>query len=156
MTKSIQAAKPGWYSLDFDNPELYGSCCQSCGTYYFPIENTFCRNPSCQGEAFDQVALSTEGKVWSYTAAAYPPPPPFILTTDKENYVPVCQVAVQLEKEQLIILGQLADGYNLDDMVIGDSVQLVLDILYSDDEHDYVVWKWQPLTKAGSKGDANE
>jgi hypothetical protein len=32
-------------------------------------------------------------------------------------------------------------------------VELVLDVLYSDDEHDYLVWKWKP-TGAGATGTA--
>jgi hypothetical protein len=34
---------------------------------------------------------------------------------------------------------------------VGDEVELVLDTLYEDDEHEYVVWKWRPVAGAGEQ-----
>ena len=72
------AAREGWYTLDDQHPRLLGSQCADCRTYYFPKDITFCRNPSCSGERFDEVELSHRGRIWSCTNAVYPPPPPFV------------------------------------------------------------------------------
>jgi hypothetical protein len=42
-------------------------------------------------------------------------------------------------------------GVTVDDLAVGDEVELVLEPLYSEDDTDYLVWKWQPLA-AGSAG----
>jgi len=42
-------------------------------------------------------------------------------------------------------MGQVVPGVGVDDLRVGEEVELVLDTLYEDDEHEYVVWKWRPL-----------
>jgi len=39
-------------------------------------------------------------------------------------------------------LGQVA-GATVEDLRAGTPVELVLDTLYADDEHEYLVWKWK-------------
>lgn len=140
--KTLQAAREGWFTLDQENPKLIGSCCDQCGTYYFPVHEQFCRNPACESEAFSTVELSSKGKIWSYTNAEYPPPEPFKASDPHEVFA---IAAVELEKEKLIIMGQVKQGVSVADIKIGDDVQLILESLYEDDENDYLVWKWQPL-----------
>ena len=31
------------------------------------------------------------------------------------------------------------------DLSVGTEVELVLDVLHEDDEHEYLVWKWRPV-----------
>lgn len=145
--KQTVAAREGWYTLDANNPRLLGSQCAACNTYYFPKYESYCRNPACDSESFDEVELSPRGKVWSYTNASYPPPPPFIAD---DPYEPFAIAAVELEKERMVVLGQLASGVSVDDVSIGTEVELVLETLYEDDDNDYVVWKWAPVEGAGS------
>ncbi len=57
---------------------------------------------------------------------------------------------MELEKERIVILGQLIKGVTVDDVSIGDDVELVLQSLYEDDENDYVVWKWRPVSGAAT------
>ncbi len=55
-------------------------------------------------------------------------------------------------------MGQVVPGVDVTDLSVGDQVELVLDTLYEDDEHEYVVWKWRPTGAAGStdgKGQAD-
>jgi len=145
--KNTVAAREGWYTLDAEQPRLMGSQCTSCKTFYFPKYESFCRNPACDSETFDEVKLSHRGKIWSYTNAAYPPPPPFVAD---DPYEPFAVAAVELEKERIVVLGQLASGVTVDDVSIGDDVELVLQSLYEDDENDYVVWKWRPVSGAAT------
>ncbi len=139
--KPVAAAIDGWYSLDGDKPHLIGTKCKSCGTYYFPKQTHFCKNPDCDSTEFEEVELSRTGKIWSYTDAQYQPPEPFVAP---DPYVPYAIAAVQLEKEQMIILGQAATGVSVEDMTVGQEVELVLETLYEDDEANKLIWKWKP------------
>lgn len=141
--KTVAAAREGFTNLDAENPRLLGSVCSTCGTYYFPAQNYFCQNPVCDSDKFQNVELSSRGRIWSFTSAGYPPPPPFVVT--QEPYQPVLLAAVELAKEKMTVLGQMVDGVRVQDLKIGDEVELVLDTLYEDDEHRYLVWKWKPL-----------
>jgi hypothetical protein len=48
-------------------------------------------------------------------------------------------------------------GVTVDDLSVGTEVEVVLDTLYEDDEHEYMVWKWQPVDaqSATSEGGAH-
>ncbi len=145
--KNTVAAREGWFTLDPEHPRLLGSQCTACKTFYFPKHSSFCRNPACDSETFDDIELSNRGKIWSYTNAAYPPPEPFVA---KDPYEPFALAAVQLERENMIVLGQLVEGVTVDDVKIGDEVELTLESLFEDEENDYVVWKWRPASGASS------
>lgn len=140
-----EAAIEGWYTMDSSTPHLLGTQCAGCGTYYFPKQSNFCRNPACQSEEFNEVELSRTGTIWSYTNACYQPPEPYI---SPDPYEPFAIAAVALEKEQMIILGQLVKGVELTDIKIGDPVELVLETLYQELGSDKVVWKWKPVRDA--------
>ncbi len=114
-------------------------------TISFPRETTFCKNPACSGEEFDDVELSRFGKVWSYTDAQYKPPAPYIPTTDP--YVPFALAAVELP-EGLVVLGQVADGFGVADLKVGNPVELVVETLYTDESGDRSIWRWKPLAAA--------
>jgi uncharacterized protein len=145
-TKTRVPAVEGWFTTEGDAPALLGSRCRSCGTYAFPRETFFCRNPGCEGTEFDEMALSRRGKVWSYTDARYTPPPPYVAA---EPYVPFCIAAVELAAEKMVVMGQVVPEITVDGLTVGTEVELVVDVLYEDDDHEYLVWKWRPVT-AGS------
>ena len=123
-------------------PALLGSRCTECGTYAFPSESSYCRNPDCSSTTFETVELSRRGRIWSYTDARYQPPPPYVAA---DPYVPFCLAAVELAAEKLVVMGQVVAGVTVDDLTVGDEVELVVDTLYSADDCDYLVWKWRPL-----------
>jgi uncharacterized protein len=142
-------AVEGWFTLgDEGAPALLGSRCTVCGTYAFPAETKFCRNPDCVSQEFETVALSRRGRIWSYTDARYQPPPPYVAA---DPYVPFCLAAVELAAEKLVVMGQVTAGVTVDDLKVGDEVELVVDTLYADEDSDYLVWKWQPVS-AGQEG----
>lgn len=132
----------GWFTMDADQPRLIGTCCKSCGTYYFPKQSNYCKNPSCDSTEFDEVELSNRGKIWSYTNSCYKPPEPFMATDPFEPYT---LAAVQLEKEQMMVMGQVADGFTVDDLKVGDEMELILDTLHEDEEDTKIIWKWKPV-----------
>lgn len=53
---------------------LKGSACRSCGATVFPSLGSC---PMCTGVEVDDVALPTEGTVWSWTTQHFEPKPPF-------------------------------------------------------------------------------
>ena len=40
-------------------------------------------------------------------------------------------------------MGQVVAGVGVDQLRVGTEVELVLDTLYEDDDHEYLVWKWR-------------
>lgn len=140
-TKKIAPAIEGWFTMDAE-PRLLGSKCTSCGTYFFPKEAFFCRNPDCEGEAFEEVALSRRGKVWSYTNAGYAPPAPFIAA---DPYKPFAIAAVELEEEKIVILGQVDPEISIDRLSVGMEMELELGTLFEDEENSYQTWRWKPV-----------
>ena len=60
-------------------------------------------------------------------------------------YLAFAIAAVELEVEQMVVLGQVASGYRVEDLAVGQPVELVIETLFSDDAHDYLVWKWRPV-----------
>jgi uncharacterized OB-fold protein len=132
----------GWFTMDAKQPHLIGTQCKSCGTYYFPKQNVYCKNPACDGEQFDEVKLSRTGKVWSFTNAMYQPPEPYV---SPDPYVPYTIVAVELAKEKMIVLGQANAGTNVSDLKAGMEMELVLEPMYSkNSDKEIMTWKWKP------------
>jgi len=141
MTRAA-AAVEGWFTTD-ERPHLVGTKCTACGTVVFPPATAFCRNPLCRGRGSDEVALSRTGTVWSYTDAQYRPPPPYQAL--REPYEPFALAAVELEAEQLVILGQVAAGYGVDDLQIGTRVELVVEPLYEIEGVPHLIYRWKPM-----------
>lgn len=137
----------GWFTPDDAEPALLGIRCTSCGTYVFPKADHGCPNPGCTGSEFDDVRLSRFGTVWSYTDARYQPPPPYVVPTDEHE--PFCIAAVELADEGLVIMGQVVAGVTVDDLRVGQRMELVVDVLYRDDDAEHLIWKWKPVTEGG-------
>jgi uncharacterized protein len=135
----------GWFAVDDDGPHLLGTRCTTCATVRFPRGEGFCPNPSCRGREVEEVRLSRTGTVWSYTDARYQPPPPYIPTTDP--YEPFALAAVELAAEQVVVLGQVAAGYGVDDLEVGMPVELVVEPLYEEDGVERTIWRWKPTAE---------
>ncbi len=141
MAKQQVPVLEGWFTID-DRPHLLGTRCKSCGTYYFPKQSVFCKNPACNGETFEEVKLSRTGKVWSFTNACYQPPEPYV---SPDPFEPYTIVAVELEKEKMVVMGQAVEGVNVSDLKAGLEMELVLETLFEDEESEKLTWKWKPV-----------
>lgn len=141
-SKTIVPALEGWFTMDAEKPHLIGTQCKSCNTYYFPKQSLFCKNPACNSDAFDEVQLSRTGKIWSFTNACYQPPEPYIAA---DPYVPYAIIAVELEKEKMIVLGQAVEGVDVSQLKAGMDVELVLEKLFEDEQSVKMTWKWKPV-----------
>jgi uncharacterized OB-fold protein len=139
----------GWFTTDAV-PHLLGTQCDVCGTYFFPREEVLCRNPTCRSTDLSEVQLSRRGKVWSYTNAGYQPPEPYVPVTDP--FEPFAIAAVHLEAEDMVIMGQVADGYGVEDLKVGDEVELVVETLFTEGEVDQLIWRWKPLGSGTGAG----
>jgi len=142
MSKPTAPVLEGWFTLDAAKPHLIGTQCKSCGTYYFPKQSVFCKNPDCDSESFDEVQLSRTGKIWSFTNACYQPPEPYV---SPDPYVPYTIMAVELAKEKMIVLGQAVEGVEVSQLKAGMDVELVLEKLFEDEQSTKLTWKWKPV-----------
>lgn len=133
----------GWFTTD-PEPALVGHRCPACGTVAFPRPPLGCPNPACGGEELEPTELSRRGTIWSYTDARYQPPAPYVVPGDE--HVPFCIVAVELAAERLIVLGQVVAGVTVDELALGQEVELVVDTLFTDDEVAHQVHKWSPVS----------
>ncbi|QYJ04124.1 OB-fold domain-containing protein [Nocardioides panacisoli] len=138
-------AVEGWFTTG-EQPRLLASRCTTCADVVFPpvpaAAATFCRNPTCAGEEAETVELSARGRVWSYTDAQYQPPAPYV--PESETYEPFAIAAVELP-EGLTVLGQVARGYGVADLTVGDAVELVVETLHADESGDRTIWRWRPI-----------
>ena len=139
--KNRLAVIDGWFTMDPDNPRLIGNRCKVCGDYYFPKAMS-CRNPDCMQDDLEEVLLGTKGKLWSYTNNHYPPPPP---DGSPDPFVPYALVVTELYEEKLMVMGQLAKGYDFTALKEGMEMELVVEPLHVDDEgNEHLIWKWKP------------
>ena len=141
MQETLVPVLPGWFTLG-DQPHLLGTRCTSCGTHYFPKLTTFCKNPHCEGESFEEVPLSRTGKLWSFTNASYKPPEPYI---SADPFVPYAIAAVELDAEKMIVLGQVVSGVTVADLKAGMEMELVLEPILKADGGEVLTWKWKPV-----------
>jgi hypothetical protein len=132
----------GWFTGD-DAPALVGARGTESGSYFFPAAVAVSGNPHAPAEEREPVELSRRGRVWSWTTNHYAPPEPYV---SPDPFVPYTVVAVELERERMVVLGALADGVDAAALEVGTEVELELGALYEDDEHEYVVWKWRPVS----------
>ena len=149
MSKTRVPAVDGWFTMDEAAPALLGARGAQSGSYYWPTAVAVSGNPSAPGEAREPVALSRTGTLWSWTTNHYPPPEPYVAP---DPFVPYTVCAVELERERMVVLGQLATGAGADALEVGMQMELVLGPLFEDDEHEYVVWQWAPLKSAKGAG----
>jgi len=147
MARTRVPAVDGWFTMDEESPELIGARGAESGSFFFPKQLAVSANPATPFEEREEVKLSRRGRVWSYTTNHYKPPAPYMAP---DPFVPYTVLAVELEAEQMVVLGPLATGADPSQLHVGMEVELVLGPLYQDDDHEYVIWQWAPLNSAES------
>ncbi len=146
MTKRRVPAVDGWFTMDEAAPQLIGARGKESGSYFWPTAVAVSGNPHTPGEEREDVLLARRGRLWSWTTNHYAPPEPYVAP---DPFVPYTVCAVELAQEQMTVLGGLATGADPEFLEIGMEMELVLGPLYSDEEHEYVVWQWAPLSSTG-------
>lgn len=143
MSRTRTPVVDGWFTGDGDGFRLLGTRCAACTSLFFPREDAHCRNPGCPGGHLEEVPLSRQGLVWSYTDSRYRPPSPYV--TDPElPWEPYTLIAVELEPERIVVLGQAAEGITVADLAVGMEVEVVPGVLHEDTETIWTTWHWRP------------
>ena len=91
--------------------------------------------PDCAGTEFEDVELSRTGRIWSYTNACYEPPEPFVAP---KPFEPFAIAAVELDREKMIVLGQVVAGIGVDALEVGMPMELVLETLYREGDTEKI------------------
>jgi uncharacterized OB-fold protein len=131
----------GWFDTE-PEPHLLGLRCGACSTVVFPPDALGCPNPSCGSEALERVVLGRRGTVWSWSVNHYAPPKPYMAP---DPFVPYTVVAVELPEEQIVVLGQLSTEADPAGLAVGAEVEVTVETLFADDEHEHRVWRWRPV-----------
>ncbi|NUK02347.1 Zn-ribbon domain-containing OB-fold protein [Streptomyces lunaelactis] len=136
----------GWFTQDSGEEDfrLLGTRCTACSAVFFPREDSFCRNPACMGGELAEVPLSKRGRVWSYTDGRYRPPAPYVCDPDAQ-WEPYTLVAVELEAERMVVLGQGVPGVRVSDLAVGMEVEVVPGVLNDDGDTVWTTWHWRPV-----------
>ena len=145
MTRTRTPVIEGWFGGENEEFTLLGTACRACSAVFFPREDTFCRNPHCDSTELDEVPLSRRGRIWSYTDGRYRPPPPYV-ADESRAWEPFALLAVELEAERMVVLGQAPPGVTVDELSVGMEVELVPGVLNEDDGYTWTTWHWKPLT----------
>lgn len=125
----------------FSNVHLKGSRCRSCGITLFGTRYA-CEN--CCSKELENVMLSREGKIYSYTIAHYPPPPPYAGPSDP--FVPYAIAWVDLF-DGVRVLSTLTDC-EFEDLKIGLDVELVIKKGWTDQNGNEVIsYSFKPVSK---------
>lgn len=143
MSRTRMPAVDGWFTGEGDSFRLLGTRCAACATVFFPREDVHCRNPACEGGDLTEVPLSPRGRIWSFTDSRYRPPSPYV--SDPElPWEPYALIAVELESERIVVLGQAVPGVTVADLTVGMAVEVVPGVLAEDAETTWTTWHWRP------------
>ncbi|MFT4081004.1 MAG: OB-fold domain-containing protein [Nocardioides sp.] len=132
---TARSAVPTWF--DADQVRLTGLACPACRSIFFPPTLDACRNPGCSSETLEPHALANRGRVWSWTRNHYQPPAPYVAA---EPFEPYTVLAVELEADGLVVLGQLSPASRA--IEVGDWVSLRSEPLLEDESGIQLVWRW--------------
>ncbi len=143
MSRTRTPVVDGWFAGAGEGFRLLGTRCTACGSVFFPREETHCRNPGCHGGDLDEVPLSRRGRVWSFTDSRYRPPSPYV-SDPGLPWEPYALIAVELEAERIVVLGQAAPGITVADLAVGMEVEVVPGVLHEDAETAWTTWHWRP------------
>ncbi|MEU8775620.1 zinc ribbon domain-containing protein [Streptomyces sp. NPDC048606] len=137
----------GWFTEEAPDGggfRLLGTRCSACTAVFFPPEGAYCRNPRCPGGGeLAKVPLSARGRVWSVTDGRYRPPAPYV-SDPAAPWEPYTLVAVELEAEGMVVLGQAEPGLTPADLAVGTEVEVVPGVLHEDASTLWTTWRFRP------------
>ena len=123
-------------SSPFEKPYLLGSKCHSCGEVVFPTRRS-CRR--CCSMDLEDVSLSRRARLYSFSTIRAKLPG---AKTNPPYFVGIVELP---EGEQIRTL--LTDG-DPASLKIGDEMELVIDVVYTDESNREVLgWKFKPAGK---------
>jgi uncharacterized OB-fold protein len=142
-TDELVPVAAGLFEGTGNSARLIGTRCTSCGSQYFP-KTLSCRNPQCLEKATQDMLLSREGTLYSYTVQHYQPPALFRMA----DRAPYAIGSVELP-EGLRVMGMLT-GCEPVSLKIGMTVELTVETLYRDEQgREVQTYKFQPRAARG-------
>jgi uncharacterized OB-fold protein len=116
---------------------LVGHTCSDCGELFFPIkENGICTY--CHSKNLNEVALSTKGKVHTFTVVEMRPPGGYY-----RGEVPYAIGFVELPEG--IRVETLFTDCDPEEIAVGMEVEMIIDVLHEDDEgNEILAYKFRP------------
>ncbi|WP_206344779.1 Zn-ribbon domain-containing OB-fold protein [Streptomyces mesophilus] len=145
MSRTRTPVVADWFSGEGEDFRLLGTRCGACGSVFFPREDSFCRNPGCTGGELAEVPLSKRGRIWSYTDGRYRPPLPYVSDPDAE-WEPYTLLAVELEDERMVVLGQAVPGVTTAELEVGMEVEAVPGVLNEEAGTTWTTWHFKPVS----------
>ncbi len=145
MSRTRTPVVADWFTGEGADFRLLGTRCAGCASVFFPREDSFCRNPGCTGGELTEVPLSKRGRIWSYTDGRYRPPLPYVSDPDAE-WEPYTLLAVELEAERMVVLGQAPPGVTTADVEVGMEVEAVPGVLNEDADTTWTTWHFKPVS----------
>ena len=122
-------------------PVLLGCRCADCGHHFFP-KRAIC--PGCGHIGLEEAALSSRGKVWSYTVAHQAPPGAIVQAP---------YVIAQVELPEHVLVHTLVTECEPQDVAIGMEVELTPVRVGEDDQgRDLVAFAFRPAAAARGAG----
>ena len=133
-------AYPGLFTWADDGVRIQSAKCNTCGTYFFPAGHAQHR-PGCSREGVEEVLLTKNGKLATYTIQHYMCPPPFKTMGDITPY----GLAVVEFPEGISVAGLVVDS-DLDALKIGLDMETTTFTLYQDEDgNDVVTWAFRVI-----------
>ena len=147
MTATAVPAIEGWFTTG-DEPRLLGSRCTECGTVSFPKATGLCRNPGGRGRGPAAPGRPRPAPVGASPAPRSQPPPPYVPASDP--FEPFALAAVELPEDGLVVLGQVAAGFGVEDLRVGAPVELVVEPQHEIDGVPQLIYRWRPTGEVAS------
>lgn len=140
-SKNILPIKPELYSIpdcEDGRPALIGSKCSACQEIFFPVRH-ICQN--CQHGNLDEIMLSTQGKIYSFTTVMLRP------ASHYKGPVPYSFGWVELPEG--VRIETLYTECEPEKLEIGLEVEMVLEKIDVDDEgREIVCHMFRPIAKS--------
>lgn len=128
-----RAIQDGLFRLEGGDLVLVGGYSPSSGRYHFPVAPVC---PYTGADDVEEVALSSTGTLWSWTAVSAPPP-------GYEGEVPYGLGVVELDGG-LRVVGRLTES-DPGSLENGQPMRVVADAVFVDDEGaDVITWAFAP------------
>ena len=130
----------GLFTWPSDEPKLIVGRCKACKSVFFPKDYKV-HSPDCKGADLEEVLLSSQGTLTSFTNQLFKPPLPY---KGPDPFVPYCIGMVEFP-EDIQIYGMMT-GCKLEDLKIGMKVETVFEKQCEDEQgNEMLTWKFKPV-----------
>ena len=151
QTTAVPAIE-GWFTTDTEAPHLLGTRCATLQHGVLPAGRRFCRNPRCRGREFEtDRAVPDRDRVVLHRR-----PVPAAAALRRRRATRTSRSPwprSSSSAERMVVLGQVAAGYGVDDLSVGAPVELVVEPLYEIDGVQHLTWRWRPAGAEGRRHD---